>query len=98
MKLNNGIFILTDTQKKNHPTESPVSNLPVRITPRKALWLLVMREDKQIINQPINAGMPPIMRASFRPKDAERGQAIRLPSIAPVETRACYIPLYMNVP
>ena len=80
--------VLTDTQKKNHPTESPVSSLPVRMTPRKALWLLVMREDKPIINQPVNAGTPPIMRAGFRPKAAERGQAIRLPRIAPVEIRA----------
>ena len=83
--------MLTDTQKKNHPTETPVNSLPVRMTPRKALWLLVIREDKLIINQPVNAGTPPIMRAGFRPKAAERGQAIRLPRIAPVETRAYYM-------
>ena len=60
----------------------------MRRTPKKALWLLVMRQDKLIIIQPVKAGTPPNMRAGFWPKVADSGHATRLPRIAPTETRA----------
>lgn len=71
----------------DHPVEKPVSNLPTKMTPRKALDELA-RLEYVIMSQPASAGTPPSMRAACRPNSSDMGQATSPPNIAPMGPNA----------
>jgi len=76
-----------------HPVANPVTSLPRRRRARKPWWFSPKNQAYVIINHPEMVGIPPIMRAGWRPSFSAAGYANSPPKIAPRGKNACRIKL-----
>lgn len=79
---------LTEAQNTSQPAPSPATARPRNSIARKPA-LASAKCAKAMSNHPMMVGMPPIIRASFRPKRSLNGHANGAPNMAPTLSSPC---------
>ena len=70
----------------DQPVEKPDSTLPTYTIMKNPIFE-ENRMEREITNQPIRPGTPPMIRAACRPRESAKGQARKTPKMAPIGIR-----------